>query len=325
VVSIVGKKCEPVIVIGAGPAGLTAAWELQKAGFRSIVLERDRNVGGIAKTICYKGYRFDVGGHRFFTKVDTVNDIWRQILNGDFLQRSRLSRIYYKGKYFNYPLKLPNVIMGLGLTHSAMAVLSFFRARVMPRLPEVNVEDWVINRFGRVLFDTFFRTYTEKVWGMPCTEIGADWADQRIRGLSLSRIIASTLHLARKNEIKTLTETFYYPRLGPGQMWEAMKSGLDSARNQVLTEAEVTSIKHDESLIVEVSVDRRGESMRIPASEVISSMPLRDLIERLDPPAPLPVLQAARALRYRDFLTVALIVNRPNLFPDNWIYYMIPG
>jgi protoporphyrinogen oxidase len=323
--SDVKHKGESVIVIGAGPAGLTAAWELQKAGLRSLVLEKDRLVGGISKTICYQGYRFDIGGHRFFTKVPAVSDTWRQILGDNLLQKARLSRIYYKGKYFNYPLKFLNVIKGLGLRHSMMAVLSLLKAKVSARMPERSVEDWVVNRFGRVLYETFFRTYTEKVWGMSCAEIGADWADQRIGGLSLLHIIAITLHFRRKSRIKTLTETFYYPRLGPGQMWEAIQSRLDAAGNQVFTEAEVLSIKHDENSVLEVSVNSSGKLLIFPASNVVSSMALRDLIERLDPPAPPAVLQAARALRYRDFLMVALIVNKNNLFPDNWIYIHDPN
>ena len=320
-----GNGTGPVVIVGAGPAGLTAAWELQKAGIPSTVVEKDAVVGGLARTVCFEGYRFDIGGHRFFTKVDAVNRMWQEILGSDLLHRSRLSRIFYKGKYFNYPLKLPNVILGLGLRHSFLAVLSFLRARAKPRTPETSMEDWVVNRFGRVLYETFFKAYTEKVWGIPCSEIGADWADQRIRGLSLSRIVKSALPLGRKNKIKTLVTAFHYPRLGPGQMWESVQSRLDAAGNRVITEAEVTSIRHNGRTIEGISVNRTGRSIQIRTPHLISSMPLRELIERFDPPAPAMVLEAAKALRYRDFLTVALIVKRPDLFSDNWIYIHEPA
>jgi protoporphyrinogen oxidase len=319
------NRGHPRVVIGAGPAGLTAAMELQKAGLPSVILEKDSVVGGLARTVCFKGYRFDLGGHRFFTKVDAVNRMWREVLGGDLLRRSRLSRIYFNGKYFDYPLRLSNAFVGLGLRTSFLAALSYFKAKVRPRLPEVSLEDWVTNRFGGVLYETFFKTYTEKVWGIPCAEIGADWAEQRIRGLSLYRAVMATLLLGPADKIKTLAKSFYYPRLGPGQMWENVQARLNAAGNPVLTEAEVISIKHDGHLITEASVSRGGELVRFPAPEVLSSMPLQELVERLDPPAPWTVLEAARSLRYRDFLTVALIVDRPDLFPDNWIYIHDPG
>jgi len=321
----VKNRERPAIIIGAGPAGLTAAWELQKAGCPSVVLEKDRVVGGLARTVCFEGYRFDIGGHRFFTKVDAVNRMWHEILGIDLLRRSRLSRIYFKGKYFNYPLKFLNVLFGLGLKHSSLATLSCIRAKARPRLPEVSMEDWVINRFGRVLYETFFKTYTEKVWGIACTEIRADWAEQRIRGVSLSSLIATMLLFRRGDQIKTLTTSFYYPKLGPGQMWENVRSRLAAAGNPVLTGAEVTSITHNGHLITEVAINGGEESERFPVSQVISSMPLRELISKLNPPAPSKVLEAALDLRYRDFLTVALIVNKAHLFADNWIYIHDPS
>jgi protoporphyrinogen oxidase len=324
VVPNIESRGGPIVVIGAGPAGLTAAWELQKAGLPSIVLEKDPVVGGLARTVCYKGYRFDIGGHRFFTKVPAVNQMWQEVLDGDLLQRSRLSRIYLNGKYFDYPLRLSNAVLGLGFTRSALAAFSYIKAKARPHLPEVNIEDWIVNRFGRVLYETFFKSYTEKVWGVPCTEIGADWAEQRIRGLSLYRAVLATLFSGRSNKIKTLTKAFYYPRLGPGQMWETVQSHLNVAGNPTLTDAEVVSIKHSGHLITEVSVNKGGKPVHFPTPEVISSMPLRELVERLDPPPPGAVLEAARSLRYRDFLTVALMLDKPDLFGDNWIYIHDP-
>jgi len=316
---------QPVVIIGAGPAGLTAAWELQNAHVPCIVLEQDAMVGGIARTVCYQGYRFDIGGHRFFTKVAAVNQMWRDILGGDLLERSRLSRIYFDGKYFDYPLNIRNVVLGLGLMRSALAFLSYVKANLNPRRPEVSLEDWIVNRFGRVLYEIFFKTYTEKVWGIPCAEIGSDWAEQRIRGLSFYRAVMAALWGDRSKKIKTLTKVFYYPRLGPGQIWEEVQTRLNAAGNRVETEAEVVSIEHDGKRVTEIAA-KKGESLlRFPASEIISSMPLRELVERLNPSAPADVLEAARSLRYRDFLTVALIINKPNLFADNWIYIHDPN
>jgi protoporphyrinogen oxidase len=282
-------------------------------------------VGGIARTVRHEGYRFDIGGHRFFTKVPAVNRMWREFLGGDLLRRSRLSRIYLNKRYFDYPLRLPNAVFGLGLWRSCLAALSYIKAKVRPRRPEVSIEDWFINKFGQHLYKTFFKVYTEKVWGVPCKEIGAEWAEQRIRGLSLYRAILDTLLPRRYSKIKTLTKEFYYPKLGPGQMWETVQSRLKESGTPTLTEAEVISIKHSGNLITGVTVDKKGKSEDFPAPEVISSMPLRDLVERLDPPAPEAVRKSARALRYRDFLTVALIINQPDLFRDNWIYIHDPG
>jgi protoporphyrinogen oxidase len=315
----------PIIVIGAGPAGLTAARELLKAGRFAIVLEKDNTVGGLARTVCYQGYRFDIGGHRFFTKVQAVNNLWHEILGNELLVRPRLSRIFYKGRYFNYPLRIWNTLAGLGCWHSLRAIFSYLATRLKKRSPEVSLEDWIINRFGRVLYKTFFKTYTEKVWGLPCSQIGADWGEQRIRGLSFSRAVLSALFPGYGKRFKTLTDTFYYPRLGPGQMWEALQSQLEASGSAVWREANVQSIIHRGERIVEVSLDWRGEPVHIPTPELISSMPLRELIEKLDPPAPAPVLEAARALRHRDFLTVALIIGKPDLFADNWIYIHEPG
>jgi protoporphyrinogen oxidase len=315
----------PIIIVGAGPAGLTAAWELLKTGRSSIVLEKDNTVGGLARTVRHNGYRFDIGGHRFFTRVHAVTRLWREILGDEFRVRPRLSRIFYKGRYFDYPLQIRNTVAGLGVMHSFRAILSYLGARLKRKSPEVSLEDWIINRFGLVLYETFFKTYTEKVWGIPCAQIGADWGEQRIRGLSLYRAVMSALFPVYARKFKTLTDTFYYPRLGPGQMWETMQSRLDAAGSPVQKDSDVVVIRHQGERIVEVSVNRGGEIVHFPTPELISSMPLRELIEKMDPLPPPPVLEAARALRYRDFLTVALIINKAGLFADNWIYIHEPG
>src|SRR3989449_3333276 len=213
-----------VVIIGAGPAGLTAALELSKHKVPAVVLEADNTVGGLARTVNYKGYLFDIGGHRFFTKWDEVDGIWQEVLGDKFLERPRLSRIFYRKKFFYYPLQARNALSGLGLIESLRIIASYVRSRLSPSQKEENLEQWVSNRFGKRLYQIFFKTYTEKVWGIPCTEIRAEWAAQRIQSLSLARAVLSATSLNRRSsDIKTLIHEFQYPRLGPGQMWESCR------------------------------------------------------------------------------------------------------
>ena len=312
-----------VVVIGAGPAGLTAAYELDRAGVDFTVLEMDGVVGGLSRTVRHEGYRFDIGGHRFLTRVPAVEKMWREVLGDELLRRERRSTILYRGRRFAYPLRMGNVLRGLGPVYSLRALLSFIAAHLLPRRPERSMEDWVTNRFGAFLYRTFFKTYTEKVWGIPCAEIGAEWAAQRIRGLSFARAVQGALFPGRTRNIRSLADAFDYPRLGPGQMWEATAAGL-SAGDRVRLGAEVVSIRHSGGRVeAVVARDGAGEASH-PASHVISSMALRHLVEALDPPPPGAVLEAARSLRYRDFLTVALVVDAAGLFADNWLYVHDP-
>jgi protoporphyrinogen oxidase len=309
-----------VVIIGAGPAGLTAAYELSKAGVAATILEQDTVVGGIARTVNYKGYRFDIGGHRFFTKVTLVEQLWKEVLGGDLIRRSRLSRIYYRGKYFYYPLRAFNALMNLGLWETTLCMASYGKARLFPKQPERDFATWVTNRFGKRLFDTFFKTYTEKVWGIPCTEIQAEWAAQRIKGLSLTAAVKNALfgELGKTKDeiIKTLIDEFDYPRHGPGMMWTRTRELLEARGSRVIFNAPVERIYWREGAVE--AVDAGGQVY--PATHVISSMPVRELIEKLTPTAPDALLEAAPNLHYRDFLTVALIVKKTDLFPDNWIY-----
>ena len=316
-----------VAVIGGGPAGLTAGYELLKYSDRHwpLVLEKSDMVGGIARTEVYKGYRFDIGGHRFFTKVPSVNALWREVLPEEFLRRPRLSRIYYGGKYFAYPLKAFNALSNMGLYETVRIVLSYVKWRVRPHIKEENFEQWVTNRFGGRLFLHFFKTYTEKVWGMPCTELQADWAAQRIKNLSLSKAVVNALTGA--NDTTSLIEEFDYPRLGPGMMWEAFRDRIEARGGEVRMRSPVVRITHDGSAVRSVSVARGGNSAtteEIAVSHVIASMPITELIAAFDPPAPLAIVQAAGKLRYRDFLIVTLILNSADPFPDNWIYIHSP-
>ncbi|MFO0952914.1 MAG: NAD(P)/FAD-dependent oxidoreductase [Isosphaeraceae bacterium] len=320
-----------VVIAGAGPAGLTAAYELVKNGRPCTVLEADPTmVGGISRTDVYKGYRFDIGGHRFFSKSDEVTALWREVLGDQLITRNRMSRIYYDRKFFDYPLRPMNALAGLGPVRSAMILLSYMKARALPIKPERSFEDWVVNRFGRKLFEIFFKTYTEKVWGMPTNEISADWAAQRIKGLSLINAVWNALFgglKARKKGavIKTLIDRFEYPRLGPGQMWEMTRDEIRARGGAVDHDRRVVRVEHDGSSVTAfVTKDAAGNEHVYPGRQFLSTLPVRSLIRAMSPAAPENVRAAAESLKYRDFLTVVLIVDQPETFPDNWIYVHEP-
>jgi len=315
------------VIIGAGPAGLTAAYVLSKTGRSPIVLEADTVVGGISRTVERDGWRFDIGGHRFFTKVQPVEDVWHEILpDEDFLMRPRMSRIYYNGKYYDYPLKAMNALGNLGVIESLRCVLSYAWARVRPPKDQGNFEGWVVARFGDRLYRHFFKTYTEKVWGVPASEMQADWAAQRIKNLSLSKAVLNAVMPRRKQtEITSLIEEFQYPKLGPGMMWERCRDKVEAAGVKVVMEAKVTKIRHAGGRAVAVvAATPDGTETAYPASAVVSSMPITALVKAMDPPVPPAVLAAAGDLHYRDFLTVALVVPEESGFPDNWIYVHSP-
>jgi len=316
---------QKVIIVGAGPAGLTAAAELIENGHRVVVLEKDTEyVGGIARTVHYKDYRFDIGGHRFFSKSSEVTEWWKRRLPNDFIKVRRLSRIFYNGTFFDYPLKAFNALFGLGVWTSLLCVLSYVWARINPIKPEKSFADWVSNRFGRRLFNIFFKTYTEKVWGMPCDQINADWAAQRIKGLSLLSAIWNALIPQRKKgsgTIKTLIDEFEYPRLGPGMMWEKTRDDIRKSGNQVLLGMNVVRIHREGNRVLSVITrDANKVETEWAADQFIISMPLRETIRAIVPSLGLAAQDAANRLTYRDFLTVALMVKKSNLFPDNWIY-----
>jgi len=317
------------LVIGAGPAGLTAAWVLGRQNVRVLVLEADTIVGGIARTSEYKGFRFDIGGHRFFSKVRAVEALWNEMLGPEMLTRPRLSRIYYDGKWFDYPLKAGNALMGLGLTRTIAIGFSYLWRQLFPIKPEVSFEDWTVNRFGWSLYNTFFKAYTEKVWGIPCNQIGAQWAAQRIKGLSLwsaaREMMLAPFRSKNSTKIRSLIEEFKYPRLGPGMMWETFTTKVEAQGNTVQMASAVVKLHHAIGRITAVDYKKDGAITRVPVEAVVSTMPLRQLIDALSPEAPKEVRDAAHQLSYRDFLTVALIVNQAEMFPDNWIYVHDPG
>jgi len=317
-----------VVIVGAGPAGLTAAYALTGHDVAPTVLEADSVVGGISRTVERDGWRFDIGGHRFFTKVGPVEDLWHEILpDEDFLLRPRMSRIYYDGKFFDYPLKASNALKNLGIIEAIRCVLSYLWVRVRPPKDQSNFEGWVAARFGWRLYRTFFKTYTEKVWGVPATEIQADWAAQRIKNLSLfSAVVNALLPKRNQKDITSLIEEFQYPKLGPGMMWERCRELVEKRGGSVLMETPVRTIRREPgNRATEVVAGADGEAaITLPADHVISSMPLGALVRALDPPAPADVLAAADDLAYRDFLAVALVVPESAGFPDNWIYVHSP-
>ena len=315
-----------VVVIGAGPAGLTAAHELARHEVTCTVLEADDVVGGISRTVVRDGWRFDIGGHRFFTKVDRVAALWHELLgDDDLLVRPRKSRILYRGRFYDYPLKPLNALRNLGLVEAVRCVLSYLWARIRPPADQSHLAGWVSARFGRRLYQHFFETYNEKVWGVPATEITADWASQRIKSLSLGGAIVAALRPHRGGDGHTsLIERFHYPRLGPGMMWERCRDVVEAAGTKVITEQQVTRIAHEGGRAVSVTTDHDGGLTTYPCTDVISSMPLPHLLRAMDPPPPADVLAAADGLGFRDFLTVALVVPEEAAFDDNWIYVHQP-
>ncbi|MEO8374123.1 MAG: NAD(P)/FAD-dependent oxidoreductase [Sphingomonas bacterium] len=317
-----------VAIIGAGPAGLTAAYQLTKLGYSVTVIEKDPvYVGGISRTVEHQGFRFDIGGHRFFSRSKEVVDLWNEILPDDFIERPRMSRIFYGGKFYSYPLRAFEALFNLGPLTSALCMASYFKAKLFPKKEVKSFEDWVVNQFGHKLYSIFFKTYTEKVWGMPCDEMSADWAAQRIKGLSLGKAVLDglkrSLHLNRVPndgmETKTLLESFRYPRKGPGMMWEAARDRVVEGGNHVLMGHALSALRFDDvTQRWNVRATNDGEIVAINAAHVISSAPLRELAARIQPvPRSIP---EAMDLHYRDFLTVALMIRSDDLFPDNWIY-----
>jgi protoporphyrinogen oxidase len=316
-----GSRRLPVAVLGGGPAGLTAAYLLAKRGHPVVIFEAENQVGGIAKTEVRDGYRFDLGGHRFFTKSKEVNDLWHEVMKEEFLLRPRMSRIYWNKKFLHYPLDGMDVIKKLGPVELTRSLFSYLRAAIKPKGAEEDLETWVSNRFGWRLYTLFFKSYTEKVWGVPCSELRAEWAAQRIKGLSFFSAAKSAFFGNKDNKIKSLISEFHYPRFGPGQMWETMADEIIAEGGDLRMNTAVTQLEAKDGRIVAVHT---SDNERIECSEVISSLPLRLTVGITAPDAPTDVQEAARGLRYRDFLTIALVIDGEDLFPDNWIYIHEP-
>ncbi|MEM6943634.1 MAG: FAD-dependent oxidoreductase, partial [Pseudomonadota bacterium] len=320
------RSAGSVGVLGGGPAGLTAAYELQRIGAAAklTVFEGSDLVGGISRTESHRGFRFDIGGHRFFTKVPQVTAMWEEVLGEEFITVERLSRIYYRGRYYNYPLSFTNALGNLGVYESLRIMGSYAKWRLFPRREEHSFEDWVINRFGGRLYAHFFESYTRKVWGISPREIRADWAAQRIKDLSLYGAVRQAL-TGRGNAV-SLIERFRYPRLGPGMMWEMTKDRLEENGAEVAMRHRVERVAWDGDRVT--AIDTRGPDGAVRTDEpdhVISTLAIRDLIEIMDPAPPAEIVEAAQKLRYRDFLIVTLVLDHADPFPDNWIYVHDPN
>jgi len=312
-----------IIIIGAGPAGLAAAWELARKGQEIIVLEKQDQVGGISKTINHNGYRFDTGGHRFWTKDKEVQDFWQQILGDEFLTRPRLSRIFYKNKFFYYPLKALNALINLGVVESLCVILNYAYTKIVrflkPRVA-VNYEQWISDRFGKRLYQIFFETYTQKVWGITPDKIGAEWAAQRIQNLSLIRAIIDALGLSKKGKVKTLIDEFQYPKFGPGQMYDQVAEEIKKKGGQIRIKTEVVGVNILDNTIKSIIIKDKNGQNELSADSFISSMPLSELIQNMLPNAPTPVLMANKKLWYRNLITVNFIIDKKDVMPDTWIY-----
>lgn len=310
---------DPVVVAGAGPAGLAAALALARAGRPVVVAERSDGVGGLARTYERNGFRFDVGGHRFSTRLPEISALWEEVLGEEFLVRERRSRILFHGRFFDYPLTAGTVLGRLGPLESARILASYARAKLRPTRPEVTLADWLVNRFGRRLFDTFFRPYTEKLWGMRCEELGAQWAAQRIRGLSVLAAVADMLRRGSGGQ-RTLATSFRYPRLGPGQLWQRMAERVTAAGGAVLVGHELTGVRTEGSAVRAVELSGPGGRVEVPASHLVSTVPLRDLVPALHPALPRAAAEAAAGLRHRSYVEVALVLEGADPFPDTWVY-----
>lgn len=322
-----------IVIIGAGPAGLTAAYQLTKAGQTSTVLEADSVVGGISRTVVRDGWRFDIGGHRFFTKVKPVEDLWHEILpDEDFLLRPRKSRIYYRGKFFDYPIKPVNALRNLGMVEAVRCGMSYMWVKVRPPKDQTTLEGYVVANYGWRLYGHFFDAYTKKVWGIPASQISADWGAQRVKGMSLWKAVWEPIRArivgrraSKTDQVTSLIEEFQYPKYGPGMMWERCHELVEAAGTKVIMETPVTRVRHEDGKAVSVVAESDGVTTEYPVDHVISSMPFSLLLKAMDPPVPAEVQKAADDLRFRDFLTVALVVPDDRVsWDDNWIYIHAP-
>ncbi len=314
-----------VVIIGAGPAGLAAADLLAREGARVTVLEKEQQVGGLCRTLRRDGYYMDLGGHRFFSKSDEVNQLWTDVLGPDFIEVSRLSRIFYRNRFLHYPLRIGEVLGLFGMFGSVAVAGSYAKRRLWPLHPETSFRDWVVNRFGDRLYETFFRSYTEKVWGIPCTELGRDWAAQRIRGLSLLAALKDAARWGEGESPKTLIRTFRYPRLGPGQMYEAMARRAERSGATVLVDREAVAIRSADGRTTCVAArSPDGTVTEVEGTHFLSSAPLPEAVRAWSPTPPTDVKDAGSRLRFRSLITVHLVIEGSGLFPDNWVYVHAP-
>ena len=315
-----------LVIIGAGPAGLTAAYELSNNDKKIIIIEKKSQVGGLAETKVFGNYRYDIGPHRFFTKNKEVYELFLKILRDDAVEVNRTTRIMFKNKFFNYPLTPINALFGLGVGESIVSGFSYIFARLKSylKISKIsNFEDWVVDRFGRKLFNNFFKNYTEKVWGIDCKNIGSDWAAQRIKGLSLSTAIKFALFPNSKKRPKTLVDKFYYPRLGAGMLWEKFEDYVKGQDVEVVKNKKVTGVNNNGDNFKITIEDDLGNQTSIDTKNIFFSNPLLEFIDIYDADIPESVITAAKSLNYRNHISVHITIDK-KLFDDNWIYIHSP-
>ncbi len=311
-----------ILILGGGLTGLSAGYVLTEAGFRVKVFENDSTVGGLSKTVVHNGFRFDLGGHRFFTRDKRIDNFVRNLMDGELISVPRKSKIYMRNRYFDYPLKPFNAMFGLGIP-TTLKIISDYGIERIKRLinepPHISLEDWVVSNFGRKMFDIYFKEYSEKVWGIECSRISAEWVAQRIRGLSLAKAIKNAFFKFNGKDIPTLADKFLYPQLGIGRISEKLRGKIDRYNN-VFINTRVERINHSNLKIDSIVVKNRNNSSVIYGGEFISSMPITKLITMLHPSPPENVLAAASKLKFRDIVIVAIMIDRKRVTDQTWIY-----
>lgn len=314
------------VILGAGPAGLAAAYELTRGLSDCQVVEKSATAGGLCRTLSFDQFLFDIGGHRFLSRSAEVNALWQEILGDELLVKTRKSRIYFRGRFFDYPLRPLDALKKLGFWEAARCIGSYARAQTLPAQEGDSFESWMVRRFGRRLYENFFKTYTEKVWGIPCSELSSDWAEQRIQQLTLRQAIGRALFPAQKKAIKTLTDTFYYPRRGPGQFFDRLREKSESAGADFFFGRDVREIHTQGSEVVRVeTVTQDGEPETWKGDAFLASLPLSLLVFKMRPLPPEDILKAAASLRFRSFIAVNLVFEGTQLFDDQWIYLHSPA
>lgn len=318
---MVDSKEKHVAILGGGPAGLSAGKILTDAGVDVVAFEKDDDVGGLSRTHETDGFRFDLGGHRFFTKKNQLNQFLQELLPGELLMVDRSSKIYLRGKYFNYPPTIMNAFFGFGPWMATKIVSSYFWQHLKPEKPAPTLEDAIVRDYGRVLFKIFFEPYNEKIWGGPCDRVSAEWVVQRIKGLSLINSIKNALQKGGENAPVSLIEHFAYPGRGIGRISERLKEEIEKKRGRVFTRQKVVKLYHDGDIIVGVGVaNEAGEIKRYDVTDILSSIPITELVRSFDPPAPPDVVEASHHLPFRDLVVVDVRFDRPPITDDTWIY-----
>lgn len=324
------KNLQKLLIIGAGPAGLGCAYELavrnRSKKIKIIIIDKNKEIGGLSRTVHYKGFYFDIGPHRFYTKNKEILSLWKKTLEKEFIEIKRLTRILYKNKLFFYPIKIKEVLFKLGILESFQIILSFFSAKLfLKKLKPKTFEEWIIKNFGKKLYQIFFKTYTEKVWGIPCSQINHEWAAQRIKNLNFTEVIKTAIFNKKTKKAKSLIDKFYYPVYGAGRMYDKIASLIKKNGVDVNLENNVVKINHKNNRIISVEYKNKNHLIKVIKTDFLfSSMPLTHFIFSLNPKPEKKIIEAAKKLFYRDHITVNLIVKNENIFPDNWIYVHSP-